>query len=296
MALGEYLKSQGWILLDLSAKEEGWIRGAGEAQILIVRSRTRVTRELLDRCPSLLAVGRAGTGTDNIDTEALEEKGIALLTTPGANSQAVVEHTWALILGALRWIGEAHRSMREGRWEKSRFQGREASGKTLGVVGLGRIGRGVAELGLSFGMRVAGTDPFVTPKGAGLTGVKGMNLNGLLGCSDVVTLHLPLDDTTRHFLNEGTLRQMKRGALLVNSARGGLIDEEALVKVLDEGYLLGAALDVFEGEPEVHPKLRMHPRVLATPHIAGSTEEAQERVGIELARSLSKWWDRRSGE
>lgn len=294
--LTDLLESRGWGVTDLSPMEDGWMGGLGEAQILVVRSRTRVTRELLNHCPSLLAVGRAGTGTDTIDAAALRERGIALLTAPGANSRAVVEHTWALILGACRRLGEAHRTLWEGRWEKSRFRGREVSGKTLGVVGLGRIGRGVAELGRSFGMKVVGADPYVTPEDAGLDFVSAMDLPGLLSASDIVTLHVPLDDATHHLLNHHSLRLMKPGALLVNAARGGLIDEEALVKVLDEGYLLGAALDVFETEPKVRPGLAKHPRVLVTPHIGGSTEEAQERVASELALSLADWWDRRPKE
>lgn len=287
----EALEPKGWAFVDLSDRSSGWESRLSEPKILVVRSRTQVTRDLLASCHALRLVGRAGTGTDNIDTEALEEKGIALRTAPGANARAVVEHTWALILAGFRQIPEANRTLRRGRWEKSRFKGREVLGRTLGVVGLGRIGREVARIGLAMGMRVLGTDPFVTPAEAGLDLVRGVELEELLRESDVVTLHVPLDAKTKSLLGEEALRITKPGAFVVNTARGGLVDERALVKLLDEGHLAGAAIDVFEREPNVLQELVTHDKVVATPHIGGATAESQARVGRELAEAISAWWE-----
>jgi D-3-phosphoglycerate dehydrogenase len=287
----EAIGARGWTLLDLSDRPSGWELRLAGAEILVVRSRTKVTADLLALCPSVRLVARAGTGTDSIDTGALDESGIALATASGANSRAVVEHTWALILGCLRRIAEADRSLREGRWEKARFLGTEVFGKTLGVVGLGRVGGEVARVGLALGMRVVWTDPHVSSEESGLPDARRVALDELLESADVVTLHLPLDSGTEYLLDEEGLRRMKAGGLLVNTARGGLVDERALVRVLDDGHLAGAAMDVFESEPDVPAALARHERVLVTPHIGGATRESQARVGSDLARAVLAWWD-----
>jgi len=291
----EAMASRGWESSDLAARQPGWEEELSRVHILVVRSRTQVDDGLLGMCPRLRAVGRAGTGTDNVDASALERRGVGLVTAPGSNARAVVEHTWALILAALRHVPFGSLSLAEGHWEKNRCVGREVLGKTLGVVGLGRVGREVARLGIAFGMQVVSTDPFVSPEGAGLEGVLGTTLDALLARADIVTLHLPLDGSTYHLLDEAKLGTMKPGALLVNTARGGLVDEAALLEALRAERLGGAAIDVFENEPGVSRELVCHPRVVATPHVGGSTVESQERVGRDLAAALAAWWESSRG-
>lgn len=258
-----------------------------DAHALVVRSETKVTRELIDAAFQLKVIARAGIGVDNIDVEAATWKGIAVLNAPAANTVSAAEHAMGLLLGLVRRIPWADRSMRQGEWDRHRFQGVELRGKTLGIVGLGRIGAHVATLARAFGMKLLAHDPHVTEGRARELGAELVSLEDLLARSDVVTLHLPLTPETRNLVNAQRLALMKPTAVLINAARGGLVDEKALLEALESGRLAGAALDVFETEPlPPESPLRKAERVILTPHLAGSTVEAQERVGIEICRAV----------
>jgi len=255
------------------------------SQGLLVRGATRVTRDVVTRARDLKAVARAGSGVDNIDLEACRERGVAVFNTPGANAVSVAEHTWALILALHRHLPRAAASMAAGRWEKNDLGGREVRGKLLGLVGFGRVGQEVARIGLAFGCRVQAHDPLVFIEDV-VPGAAAATLDVLLATSDIVSLHAPLLPETKGLLSAERLARMKPGALLVNCARGALIDEAALERALAEGRLAGAGLDVFEREPPGDRPLLRLPQVLATPHVAASTPEAQLRAGIEAAAAI----------
>jgi D-3-phosphoglycerate dehydrogenase len=258
-----------------------------DAHALVVRSETKVTRELLEAAPELKVVARAGIGVDNIDVEAATWRGIAVLNAPSANTVSAAEHAMGLLLALVRRIPWADRSMRYGEWDRQRFLGIELRGKTLGIVGLGRIGAHVAILARGFGMRLLAHDPHITEARARELGAELVSLEELLARADVVTLHLPLTSETRNLLDAKRLALMKPTAVLINAARGGLVDERALLEALETGKLAGAGLDVFETEPlPADSPLRRAERVILTPHLAGSTVEAQERVGIEICRAV----------
>lgn len=253
------------------------------AHALVVRSDTRVTAERLDAAPHLMVIGRAGTGVDNIDVDAATRRGVAVLTAPGANTVSTAEHTIALLLSLLRRVPAAAASMREGRWDRKQFAGSELFGKRLGIVGLGRIGIRVARVARAFGMSVVAYDPYLPRERADEIGAELLPLDEVLTSADVVTLHLPLTDETRQLMNRERLAAMKPGAVLVNAARGGLIDTVALLEALETGRLAGAALDVFDPEPlPADSPLRRQERLLLTPHLAASTAEAQDRVAVEI--------------
>jgi len=254
----------------------------GDYEGLVVRSATKVTAQALSNPGRLRVIGRAGTGVDNIDLEAATRAGVVVMNTPGGNSVAAAELTLALLLALARNVTQANAELREGRWERKKYMGVELAGKTLGIVGLGRIGREVARRAQGFRMQVVGYDPYVSKEVAEDSGIRCVTLNELIADSDVVTLHLPVSDETRHLIGADALGRMKSGALLINCARGGLIDETALLEALDSGHLGGAALDVFESEPPADLRLVHHPRVVATPHLGASTREAQVRVGTEI--------------
>lgn len=249
------------------------------ADALIVRGRTRVTAEVLGLARGLRAVCRAGSGVDNIDLDAARQHGVAVFNTPGANAISVAELSWGMALALARHLVPAAVSTAQGAWEKSRFEGREWHGRTVGVIGLGQIGSRVAGYALAFGCRVLGTDP-VAPAPAG---VEAASLDRLLAESDLVTLHVPLTDETRLLLDRGRLGRMRRGACLVNCARGGLVDEDALHDLLVAGHLAGAALDVFAEEPPRDRRLVRLAQVIATPHVGAATAEAQRRAGVRAA-------------
>lgn len=252
---------------------------------LLVRGATKVTREVLVPANGLRAVARAGSGVDNIDLVACREKGVAVFNAPGANAVSVAEHTWALILALFRHIPRAASSMAQGRWEKAELGGAEVRGKTLGVVGFGRIGQEVGRIGLAFGCRVLAYDPLVDVEDA-VVGASASTLDELLGASDIVSLHAPLLPETRGLLSAERLQKLKPSAVLVNCARGDLVDEAALERALAEGKLSGAGLDVFTVEPPGDRPLFRFPNVIATPHVAASTPEAQKRAGVEAATAV----------
>ncbi|NPA26237.1 MAG: hypothetical protein GXO36_01360 [Chloroflexi bacterium] len=251
---------------------------------LIVRSRTKVTRDLLAAAPSLRVVGRAGVGVDNIDLDAAKARGVIVVNAPEATTDAVAEHTLALLFAVARHIPRADASMKAGRWEKKAFQGIELAGKTLGIIGVGRIGAAVARRARGLGMRVLGYDPYLDQATLAARGVEPVaDLATLLARSDVVSVHVPLTPETRGLLDAQALAQLKPGAIVLSTARGGVVDEAALLAALDEGRVLGAGLDVFEHEPPGATRLVTHPRVVATPHIAAQTREAQARVARDIA-------------
>jgi D-3-phosphoglycerate dehydrogenase / 2-oxoglutarate reductase len=270
-------------------------QGLGEAELLplvaeieawIVRGGTKVTRRLLEAAPRLRWVARAGAGLDNIDVAAATERGVGVLNVPGANAVAVAELTFGLLLSLLRRIPAADASVRRGEWDKSRFMGRELRGKTLGIVGLGKIGSAVAQRARAFEMTCVGHDPLVPDDKLRAMDVEPLALDDLLDRSDVVTLHVPLSPETKGMIGAAEIARMPRGAILVNAARGGLVDEAPLLAALESGALSGAALDVFAGEPPKDSPLLAHPRVVLTPHIGAATVEAQEAVGEEIVTLL----------
>ena len=257
-----------------------------DADAMIVRSGVKVTREVLDEAPNLKVVGRAGIGVDNIDCDGATERGIVVMNTPGGNATSVAEHTLALILSLARNVPVADASTKAGHWERKRFQGTEVYGKTLGIVGLGTIGRQVAQRAKPFGMEVVAYDPFVSSDAAKSCGVELVELDPLLEISDYVSLHLSLTPDTEGLINAEKLARMKDGVRIVNCARGGLVDSGALDEALESGKVAGAALDVYDREPPADSPLLRYDQVVATPHIGGSTAEAQAKVGINIAMQV----------
>jgi D-3-phosphoglycerate dehydrogenase len=260
---------------------------AKEADAIIVRSETKIRGKLLDAAKKLRVVGRAGIGVDNIDLDATTERGIVVLNTPDANATTTAELAIAHLFSLSRSLPEADRSVRSGEWARSKFIGSEVSQKILGIVGFGTIGRLVAERARGLKMRVLGHDPFVNPETFATVGVECCELDSLLKQADYVTLHCPLTDDTRNLLSAERLQSMKKGARLINCARGGLIDEAALLQVIDSGHLAGAALDVFAEEPPGKSPLFSNPKIQFTPHLGASTQEAQTAVGVEIAHQIA---------
>lgn len=283
----ELLRAEGWRVTREWPKDVQAIRRAlADATAWILRSGTRVTAELLEATPQLKVIGRAGVGVDNIDLEAATRRGVLVMNTPGGNAVSVAEHTLALLLALARKVPAADQSTRGGEWRKSEFAGFEVKGKTLGLVGLGRIGQEVARRAQAFEMIVVAYDPFVAAPLARDLGVELVPLDELLGRADFVSLHATLSPETQRLLNRETLAQCKRGVRIVNTARGELIDEAALTEALRSGQVAGAALDVFAQEPPRQSALLGLPNVIATPHIGGSTAEAQEEVGWRIAQQV----------
>jgi D-3-phosphoglycerate dehydrogenase / 2-oxoglutarate reductase len=280
----ELLTAAGWQVSQPAAaalKQE-----LADADALIVRSATRVTEELLACAPRVRVVGRAGVGIDNIDMEAATRRGVLVMNTPGGNAPSVAEHALALMLAMARSVPQLNAAMHAGRWEKAGSAGAELRGKTLGLVGLGRVGAEVAQRARAMGMRVVAHDPYLTPERAKEWGVELVELPALLAQADYVSLHTALSPATERLMNAKTIALMKKGARLVNTARGELVDEAALADALTSGHLAGAALDVFAVEPPGNSPLMAFPNLIATPHVAGSTAEAQEEVGVLIAQQI----------
>jgi D-3-phosphoglycerate dehydrogenase / 2-oxoglutarate reductase len=258
------------------------------ADALIVRSATKVTADLLDKAPHLRAVGRAGVGVDNIDLEAATKRGVLVMSTPGGSSVSVAEHTFALLLALVRQLPKFDSSMREGRWEKS-SSGAEVRGKTLGLVGLGRIGSEVALRAEAFDMRVLAFDPFISEAAARELSVDLVSLEQLLAESDFISLHTAVVPQTQNMINTQSIAKMKKGVRIINAARGELINEADLAAAIKEGHVAGAALDVFAEEPPKNCPLIGLPNVITTPHVAGSTAEAQEELGTQVAVQIKDY-------
>jgi D-3-phosphoglycerate dehydrogenase / 2-oxoglutarate reductase len=275
------LKETGWDVVSSTAVSLP--SELANAEGLIVRSATKATAVLLEQAPKLRVIGRAGVGVDNVDVDAATRRGILVMNTPGGNAVSVAEHTIALMLGLARAVPQANASTQAGKWEKSAFSGTEMRGKTLGLIGLGRVGMEVARRARALEMKVLAYDPYVTPAAAREVEVELVPLDELLAQSDVVSLHTALTANTEKMLDAAALAKMKKGARLINCARGELIDEAALAEALKSGKISGAALDTFAQEPPKSSPLIGLPNVIATPHIAGSTAEAQEEVGTAIA-------------
>ncbi len=256
----------------------------GEYDGLIIRSATQVTPRVVEEANRLRVVGRAGIGVDNVDIPAASRRGIVVMNTPTGNSVTTAEHALALLASLARKIPQAVASMRDGKWEKSKFQGREIAFKTLGIIGLGNIGRIVADRAQGLKMKVIGVDPVMSSERAAELGIELVELDELLKRADFLTIHAPLTPETKNMISDDAFEKMKNSALLVNAARGGIVDEEALARAITDGKIAGAALDVFGKEPidSGSPLLGLD-NVLCTPHLGASTSEAQERVAVEIA-------------
>jgi D-3-phosphoglycerate dehydrogenase / 2-oxoglutarate reductase len=259
----------------------------GGYNALIVRSKTKVTADLLERAQVLRVVGRAGTGVDNIDVAAATRRGVVVMNAAAGNTVTTAEHTWAMLMALARQIPQAVGSTKAGRWEKNRFLGVELMGKTLGVIGLGRIGSVVAQRARAFGMSVLAYDPYFTPEAAREIGIEMLPLDEIFPRADFITVHTPLTEETRGIINAAAIEKMKPGVRLINCARGGLIDEGALAAALSSGKVAGAALDVFQQEPTPpdNPLLAFD-QVIATPHLGASTTEAQLGVATMIAEQV----------
>ena len=259
-----------------------------DAQALVIRSGAKVTRKVIEAARELKVIGRAGVGVDNVDLEAATERGIVVMNTPDGNTIAAAEHTVGLILALARNIPRANESLRQGQWERAKFVGAELNGKTLGVVGLGRIGSHVARVAQALRMKVIAFDPYYSAERAAEAEVELVDLEQLFSRADIVTLHVPATDETRGMVNARMLEKMKPGAFLINCARGALVDEKALEEALAAGRLAGAALDVFANEPPGDFELLRLPNFLSTPHIGGSSEEAILAMGRAAIEGLDR--------
>ena len=283
----QLLQAEGW---DVDARTgrapDQLATDLADADALVVRSATKVTADLIAAAKSLRVIARAGTGVDNVDVPAASARGIVVMNAPGANSISVAELAMGLILALARHLPAADAAMKQGKWEKKKFLGEEVRDKTLGLVGLGRIGQEVARRAAAFSMRVIAHDPFISEQVAGDLGVELVSMDDVFARADYISLHMPSTPQTKQLVNAGRLQKAKRGIRIVNTARGDLIDEAALADAIESGQVGGAGLDVFTKEPTVDHRLQMLPQVIATPHIAASTREGQELVGVETAAAL----------
>jgi D-3-phosphoglycerate dehydrogenase len=285
----DLLREPGWTVVTPDQIDGNLAEQLESADALIVRSAVQVNAALLANAPKLRVVGRAGIGVDNVELEAATLKGIAVMNTPGGNAVAVAEHTLAMMLAMARSLCRANETMHAGKWEKKSLQGAELRGKTLGIVGLGRIGMEVARRARSFAMEVIAHDPFVSPSIAKDQGIRTATLDEVYAAADYLTLHVGITPQTAGMINTESLKKMKKGVRLVNCARGELIDEAALAEALKDGWVAAAALDVFVQEPlKESPFLAMQ-NVILTPHIGGSTREAQEAVGYQIALQVKEY-------
>ena len=271
---------------DLSSAE--FLETIGRYEGLIVRSSTEVTEEVIGAASRLRVIGRAGAGVDNIDVAAATRRGIVVMNTPGGNSVSTAEHSFAMLMSLARNIPQAAASVKGGAWERGRFTGVELAGKTLGIIGLGKVGREVATRGAAFRMRILGYDPYVTQEAALSYGTQLVPVEQLFAESDFITIHLPLTSQTEHFISDEELALCRDGVRIVNCARGGIVDDAALLRALQSGKVGGAALDVFEQEPPTSSDLIDHERVIGTPHLGASTREAQTSVALAIAEQVGE--------
>lgn len=265
--------------------EDELVNTIADFHVTVVRGATKITRRVIESASNLELIIRAGIGLDNIDLEAAQEKGIQVANTPAATSISVAEHTFGLMLAAVRNHGKANLSMKEHRWEKKVLSGTELYGKTLGIVGAGRIGQEVAKRALAFGMTVIAYDVIEIKTDLD---IKQVSFDELLAQSDIISLHLPLTDQTKHMISNQEFEKMKDGTIIINAARGGTIDESALLQALQAEKVRAAAIDVFEKEPPDDFSLIDHPNVIATPHIGAAAKEGQKRAGMEVVEILRK--------
>ena len=285
----DYLKEQSDFNVDhiTGLDEAGLCEIISKYHAVLVRSAVEITAPVIDAAENLQVIGRAGIGVDNIDVGRATETGIAVLNTPNANAITTAELTIAHILSLSRNLPQADRSVKEGKWERARFMGAELANKTLGIYGYGNIGRIVASRAKGLGMLVAAHDPYVNEEVFIENGVASMELDELFQKSDYLTFHCPINDTTRGILTADRINSMKKGARVINCARGGLVDEQALYEALKSGHIAGAALDVYEHEPPTDSPLLKLDNVVLTPHLGASTREAQDTAGLEIARQVA---------
>jgi D-3-phosphoglycerate dehydrogenase len=259
----------------------------GDYDALIIRSGTTVTADIVEHAKKLKVIGRAGVGLDNVDLKAATKRGIVAMNTPAGNTTSTAEHTMSMILALSRNIPQAYMSMKSGKWDRNKFNGVELYGKTLGVIGLGRIGSTVARMAQGFGMVIKGYDPYLSREVAAQRGIDLLELDELLKISDYITIHIPMSDETNHMISDKQFALLKKNVRLINCARGGIIDEKALAKALEEKRIAGVALDVFEQEPlPADSPLLKFDNVVITPHLGASTSEAQVNVAIEIAHAV----------
>jgi D-3-phosphoglycerate dehydrogenase / 2-oxoglutarate reductase len=269
-------------------KEEQLLEIIGEFSALVVRSQTKATARLIEAAKELKVIGRAGVGVDNVDVDAATKRGIIVMNTPGGNTISTAEHAFSLMVSTARSIPQADASMRAGKWDRKSFEGVELYNKTLAILGMGRIGTEVARRAIAFGMRVLAYDPYLSASRARSLQVELVeSLDEIVPQADFITLHMPLTAETKHMLNKARLGSVKKGVRIINCARGGLIDEAALVEALKSKHVAAAALDVFEAEPPpADSEIRKVPNLVLTPHLGASTAEAQEGVGLEIAEQI----------
>ncbi len=283
----DLLRTEGWSIDARSGRAPDQLKvDLADADALVVRSATKVTADIIAAAPKLRAIARAGTGVDNVQVDAATARGIVVMNAPGANSISVAELAMAQILALARKLPAADASMKQGVWDKKSFLGEEIRGKVLGLAGLGRIGLAVARRARAFEMTVIAHDPFISPEIGAELGIEMVTLDVLCARADYLSLHLPSTPETRRTFNADRLARCKKGLRLVNTARGDLIDEAALAAAIQSGHIGGAALDVYESEPTKDHTLQKLPQVVASPHIAASTREGQELVGLETAAAL----------
>ncbi|NJK80672.1 MAG: phosphoglycerate dehydrogenase [Chloroflexaceae bacterium] len=282
----EILQQGAEVDVKLNLDKEALLQTLPEYDALVVRSATKVTAEVIAAGTRLRVIGRAGTGVDNIDVDAATQRGIMVVNAPASNNVAVAELTIGLLLAIARQVPQAHLSVQEGKWERTKFMGWEVRDKTLGLLGLGRIGSQVARRARGFEMHILAYDPVVSFDRAGQLGVEIVAIEELLERSDIVSIHVPLVDGTRNLINAEMIARMQPGAVLINASRGGIVDEAALLEALNSGHLGAAALDVFAKEPPENSALIGHPKVIHTPHLGASTAEAQEQTGTDVAEGI----------
>ena len=278
-------------VLDKRLPEAELVPLVAETEAMVVRSETKVTRKVIEAAPKLRVIGRAGVGVDNVDVEAATQRGIVVMNTPSGNTISTAELTFSMLMALARKIPQAHASMKAGEWNRKSFQGVELYGKTLGILGMGRIGSEVARRAIAFGMQVLAFDPYLSLSRAKALQVELVEqLDELYPRADFITVHMPLSDETKGMLNTAAFAKMKKGVRLLNCARGGIINEADLYAAIKSGQVAGAALDVYEQEPLPNEfPLRELPQVVMTPHLGASTEEAQENVGIEVAEAITDY-------
>ena len=283
----ELLRAEGWTVDARSGRTPEQLKAdLPDADAIVVRSATNVTADIIAAAPKLRAIARAGTGVDNVNVEAASGRGIVVMNAPGANSISVAELAMAQLLSLARKLPAADASMKQGKWDKKSFLGEEIRGKVLGLAGLGRIGQEVARRAQAFEMTVIAHDPFISAQVAGGLSVELVSFDDLCARADYLSLHMPATPQTRHVFNAARFAACKKGLKIINTARGELIDEAALVEAITSGQIGGAALDVFTAEPTTDHTLQQLPQVVASPHIAASTREGQELVGVETASAL----------
>lgn len=256
---------------------------------LLVRSQTKVTKELIEAGKKLLVIGRAGVGIDNIDIKAATEHGIAVINAPDGNTIAATELSFAMIMSMARWLPQAHNDLQQGEWNRKKYIGVELNNKILGIIGIGRIGAGVAKRAKAFNMDVIAYDPFITEEQAQNIGIRTGTVKEVIEQADFLTFHTPLTKDTKYMIDDKEFQLMKKGIRIINCARGGIIKEEALLRALDQGIVDAAGIDVYENEPPMDSPLLKHPRVITTPHLGASTKEAQLNVAIDVAKEVSNF-------